>query len=184
MAHWAVVFPAERLAEERLFANDSVPLDSDGPTPGDVVLLIAGSELFGIGRIRTAGEVHYTHRLLDEPLPVGDLKLDGPGAGASGGERQQLSPGVYPLEPSVFEASAGAVDPYLRTDGPKRTWLVSIDLPIEAASPAEAARLFWSYVYELGPQELPAFVSPTGNELAMQAFVLGVEANQDPEEDD
>lgn len=170
MAHWAVVFPAERLDEERLFANDSLPLPSPGPEAGDVVLMVAGSEVFGIGRIRTPGEVHYTHRLLDEPLPAGDLKLDGPG--------------VHPLEPSVFEASAGVVDPFLRTDGPKRTWLVSIDMPIEAASPAEAARLFWSYVYELGPQELPAFVSPTGNELAMQAFVLGVEANQDPEEDD
>jgi len=170
MAHWAVVFPAERLNEERLIAHDSLPLPAEGPAPGDVVLLIADSELFGIGRVRTAGEVHYTHRLIDEPLPVGDLKLAGLG--------------VYPLEPSVFEASAGVVDPYLRTDGPKRTWLVSVDMPIEAASPAEAARLFWSFVYELGPQELPAFVSPVGNELAMQAFVLGVEANQDPEEDD
>jgi hypothetical protein len=37
---------------------------------------------------------------------------------------------------------------------------------------------------ELGPRELPAFVSPAGNELAMQAFVLGAEANQDPEEDE
>ena len=45
-------------------------------------------------------------------------------------------------------------------------------------------RIFWSYVQELGPRELPAFVSPYGDELAMQAFVLGVEANQDPEEDD
>jgi len=39
-------------------------------------------------------------------------------------------------------------------------------------------------VYDLGPKELPAFVMPTGNELAMQAFVLGVESNQDPEEED
>jgi hypothetical protein len=37
---------------------------------------------------------------------------------------------------------------------------------------------------ELGPRELPTFVSPSGDELAMQAFVLGAEANQDPEEDD
>jgi hypothetical protein len=174
MAHWAVVFPAERLDEERLFANDTVPLPAPGPEPGDVLLLVAEASpvpvLFGLGRVRSAGEVRYTHRLIDEPLPVGDLKLAGPG--------------VYPLEPSVFEASAGVVDPYKRTDGPKRTWLVSVDMPIEAASAAEAAREFWSYVYELGPQELPAFVSPAGNELAMQAFVLGVEANQDPEEDD
>lgn len=174
MAHWAVVFPAERLDGERLFSHDSLPLpeagSEAGPAAGDVVLLVADSQVFGIGRVRTAGEVHYTHRMLDEPAPVGDLKLAGPG--------------VYPLEPSVFESAAGGVDPYLRTDGPKRTWLVSVDMPIEAASPAEAARLFWSFVYELGPQELPAFVSPQGNELAMQAFVLGVEANQDPEEED
>ncbi len=44
-------------------------------------------------------------------------------------------------------------------------------------------RLFWSYVRDLGPAELPAFVSPAGDELAMQAFVLGEEANQDPEEE-
>ena len=39
-------------------------------------------------------------------------------------------------------------------------------------------------MFGLGPKELPAFVTPSGNELAMQAFVLGVESNQDPEEDD
>jgi hypothetical protein len=61
---------------------------------------------------------------------------------------------------------------------------VSLDLPIEASTPAEAVRLFWSYVMELGPRELPTFVSPAGDELAMQAFVLGEEANQDPEEDE
>ena len=179
MAHWAVVLPAERFDEERLFANDWVRLPAPGPQPGDVVLLVAdGPEpvLFGLGRVRSDTEadrapvVSYTHRMLDEPLPVSRLRLSGPG--------------VYPLEPSVYAASAGEVDAYQRVDGPKRTWLVSVDLPIEAASPAEAVRLFWSYVYELGPKELPAFVVPNGNELAMQAFVLGVAANQDPEEDD
>jgi hypothetical protein len=172
MAHWAVVFPAERLDEERLFSHDAITLPAPGPEPGDVVLLVADTAepvLFGLGRMKSADDVRYTHRLLDEPLPVGDLKVAGPG--------------VYPLEPSAFAASAGVVDPNLRTDASKRTWLVSVDMPIEAASAAEAARLFWSYVYELGPQELPAFVSPAGNELAMQAFVLGAEANQDPEED-
>nr|BFE67645.1 hypothetical protein GCM10020092_009460 [Actinoplanes digitatis] len=66
----------------------------------------------------------------------------------------------------------------------RRTWLVSLDLPIEAATPAEAVRQFWSYVVELGSAELPTFVSPSGDELAMQAFVLGEEANLDPEEDE
>jgi hypothetical protein len=55
---------------------------------------------------------------------------------------------------------------------------------VEAPTPAEAVRQFWSYVLELGPAELPAFVSPYGDELAMQAFVLGEEANLDPEEDE
>ena len=66
----------------------------------------------------------------------------------------------------------------------RRPWLVSVAMPIEADSPADAVRQFWSYVAELGPAELPAFVWPSGDELAMQAFVLGVEANQDPEEED
>ena len=56
--------------------------------------------------------------------------------------------------------------------------------PIEASSPAEAVRQFWSHVLELGPAELPTYVWPSGDELAMQAFVLGAEANQDPEEED
>lgn len=183
MAHWAVVVPAERFEEERLFAHDSVRLPGPGPQPGDVALLIAdGAEpaLFGLGRVRADGPgvghaerapvVAYTHRMLDQPVPVGGLELSGPG--------------VYPVEPAVFAASADEIDAYTRVDGPKRTWLVSVDLPIEAASPAEAVRLFWSYVYELGPKELPTYVMPTGDELALQAFVLGVEANQDPEEDD
>jgi len=179
MAHWAVVLPAERFDEERLFAHDSVRLPGPGPQPGDVALLVAdGPEpvLFGLGRVRADGSavdrapvVSYTHRMLDQRVPV-SLDLSGPG--------------VYPLEPAVYAASADEVDSYRRVDGPKRTWLVSVDLPIEAASPAEAVRLFWSYVYDLGPKELPAFVMPTGNELAMQAFVLGVESNQDPEEED
>jgi len=66
----------------------------------------------------------------------------------------------------------------------RKTWLVSVALPIEAANQAEAVRQFWSYVEDLGPAELPTFVWPSGDELAMQAFVLGAEANQDPEEEE
>jgi hypothetical protein len=65
-----------------------------------------------------------------------------------------------------------------------RTWLVSLDLPIEAPTAAEAVRQFWAYVAELGPSELPTFVSPADDELAMQAMVGGVEVNLDPEEDE
>jgi hypothetical protein len=184
MAHWAVVVSAERYAAERLFANESVPLpsgpaeeggsaDDAGPVPsprtGDEVLLIGDGALFGLGRVGADGAVAYTHRLLDEPLPVSGLVDE---------------PGVHPLTESAFAAWAGKIGSHLRVDADKRTWLVSVDLPIEAPSPAEAVRAFWSYVYDLGPHELPAFVAPSDDELAMQAFVLGVEANQDPEEDD
>jgi hypothetical protein len=64
------------------------------------------------------------------------------------------------------------------------SWLVSVDLPIEADSPAEAVAQFWNYVRELGPGQLPTFVSPYGDELAMQAYVLDEPVNLDPEEDD
>jgi hypothetical protein len=65
-----------------------------------------------------------------------------------------------------------------------QSWLVSVAMPIEAATRAEAVQQFWSHVAALGPGELPTYVWPYGDELAMQAFVLGEEANQDPEEDE
>jgi hypothetical protein len=180
MAHWAVVVPAERYEVERLFARDAVECpapgaaDAGAPGRGDLVLLITeGPEplLFGLGRVEHPGTVMYTHRLLDEPVPADDLL-------------PATTPGSHPLSPATFEAWAGKVGADHRVDATKRTWLVSVDLPIEASGAAEAVRAFWSYVYELGPRELPAFVAPSDDELAMQAFVLGVETNQDPEEDD
>jgi hypothetical protein len=74
-------------------------------------------------------------------------------------------------------------DPSMESSKPETTWLVSLALPIEAGSAAEAVRQFWAYVQDLGPAELPAFVSPADDELAMRVFVHGEEANQDPEED-
>jgi hypothetical protein len=65
----------------------------------------------------------------------------------------------------------------------RRAWLVSVSLPIEAATPAEAVDEFWRYVNSLGPAELPTFVSPVRDELAMQAYLRGEPANLDPEED-
>ncbi len=66
---------------------------------------------------------------------------------------------------------------------PKSTWLVSLDLPIEATSAADAATQFWAYVRDLGPDELAVFVRPSTDELDVQAFVSGEPANQDPEEE-
>jgi hypothetical protein len=169
MAQWAVIIPADQWATERLFQHETVGV-ADVPagtgSPGDDVLLVAGDEqqAVALGRFGEGGEIVYTRRSFDEPLPVGDLKLTEP---------------VTALDGETFRALAGR----LGRTGERRPWLVSLAMPIEADSPADAVRQFWSYVAELGPAELPAFVWPSGDELAMQAFVLGAEANQDPEED-
>jgi hypothetical protein len=64
-----------------------------------------------------------------------------------------------------------------------RDWLVSVCLPIEADTPAEAVRAFWGYLGQLGPAQLPTFVSPSGDELALQAYLLGEPTDLDPEQD-
>jgi hypothetical protein len=175
MAQWAVFIPADRWATERLFHHDTLTVASSPaaqPAPDDEVLLVAGGDrplLVALGTVAKEGGgelvIAYTRRAFDEPVPAGELAPAGP---------------VTAIDVEVFRRLAGR----LGTDRDRRTWLVSVDLPIEAASPAEAVRQFWSYVQELGPAELPAFVSPSGNELAMQAFVLGEEASLDPEEDE
>ena len=182
MAQWAVIIPADRWATERLFHHDTLTvagLAGVQPAAGDEVLLVAGEQapqvvalgvVDGVPAQRGAHgvpelSVTYTRRSFDEPVPADELKLVEP---------------VVEVEEELFRRLVARVDA-----GPDRqTWLVSLDLPIEAATPAEAVRQFWSYALELGPAELPTFVSPSGDELAMQAFVLGEQANQDPEEDE
>jgi hypothetical protein len=172
MAHWAVVLPDERLESERLFHHDTLELPGSGPqpAPGDDVLVLAGGPepaVVALGQVTRPGPlvVTYTRRSFDDPRPAGGLALDG---------------ALTPLEPAAFRALADRLAP----PPDRQTWLVSVDLPIEAGTPAEAVRRFWSYVMELGPRELPAFVSPSDDELAMQAFVLGEHVNLDPEEED
>ncbi|MGB2568066.1 hypothetical protein ACPFP2_06420 [Micromonospora citrea] len=171
---WAVLLPPGRLDAERLVHHDSLELPGSAagprPRPGDPVAVLVDSppRLVALGRVTRSGAglvVAYTRRAFDEPVPAEQVTVTGP---------------VGPLDPDVFRQLVDRLGP----PAPRRTWLVSLDLPIEADSRAEAVRLFWAYVQELGPAELPAFVSPSGDELAMQAFVLGAEANQDPEEDD
>lgn len=187
---WTVLLPADRFEAERLVHHDTLELTGLEtrlrPAPGDPVAVVVDGEsplLVALGRVdpTLGGDedpddpnsadgapplvVSYTRRAFDEPVPADGLPLDGP---------------VTPLAADRWRALAERLGP----PPPRRSWLVSVDLPIEAATPAEAVRLFWSYVRELGPRELPAYVSPSGDELAMQAFVLGAEANQDPEEDD
>ncbi|GLY95475.1 hypothetical protein Acsp02_27300 [Actinoplanes sp. NBRC 103695] len=169
MAQWAVIIPADRWATERLYEHDTLTVDLAGPAAGDDAVLIAADDddrqAVALGRFTAPGEISYVRRAFDEPVPAGDLTLTDP---------------VTALDHESFDRVATRIGrPPVRTP-----WLVSVAMPIEAATPAEAVRQFWTYVAELGPAELPTFVWPSGDELAMQAFVLGAEANQDPEEED
>jgi hypothetical protein len=194
MVYWTVVVAAEQYAGERLLGNDFLELkDLDGPLPaaGDrVALVAAGPEpvIFGLGEVGShpdgaadpddpmtldqpsTVDIAYTHRRFDAPLPAGELAIAGPG--------------LHALDATTFADVAARVGEEHRVGAANRQWLVSVDLPIEADSPAEAVRSFWTYVLRLGPRELPAFVSPLGDELAMQAYVLGEPTNLDPEEDE
>ena len=171
MAQWSVNIPDEQWATERLFQHDVVTV-AGGPaavSPGDEALLVAGDHVVALARVEKAdgGELvlAYQRRAFDEPVPAGELTGRDP---------------VGVVDAEVFRRFAGR----LGAPADKQSWLVSVAMPIEATSPAEAVRQFWSHVAELGPGELPTYVWPSGDELAMQAFVLGVEANQDPEEED
>jgi hypothetical protein len=177
--HWAGVISAETFATERLYARDTIRLPAGGdgtrPAAGDHVVLLARAEddslvAFGVGRVAGpvnggSGDVavNYTYRLFDDPVPV-DLN-------------RPL--GLTPLT----RDEADCVSPREPVQA-REQWFVSVAIPIEASSRAEAVREFWTYIDQLGPRELPAYVWPLGDELAMQAFVLGTAANQDPEEDD
>lgn len=171
MAQWAVIIPADRWATERLFQHDTVTIAGTAGlvAADDEVLLVAGGEVVALARAtKSEGDdlvLAYRRRAFDDPVPAAGL-----------------TPGVQvtPVEPATFRRLAAALGDDRRA---RRSWLVSVALPIEAATPAEAVRQFWSHVLELGPAELPAYVWPSGDELAMQSFVLGEEANQDPEED-
>lgn len=193
---WALLIPADRYEAERLYHHDlleltGLDLPAPGPRSGDDVLVLGGDppQVVALGRVGPTRDgdtvdpddpqptgsgslvVTYTRRSFDEPVPADRLALDGP---------LDLDGPLAPVDRATYRTLAARIRP----PGDTRTWLVSLDLPIEASTPAEAVRQFWSYVMELGPRELPAYISPYGDELAMQAFVLGVEANQDPEEDD
>ncbi|GAA4931878.1 hypothetical protein [Actinoplanes utahensis] len=166
MAQFVVIIPETQWATERLFQHDAVTVPASGAAEiGDEVLLVAEDQVVALARVeKTDGaelSLWYLRRAFDEPVPA---------AGLAAG----------PVDEETFRRFAQ------RLGGPadKKAWLVSVAMPIEAVNPAEAVRQFWSHVLELGPAELPTYVWPSGDELAMQAFVLGAEANQDPEEED
>jgi hypothetical protein len=190
MRCWAATMSEDRFAGERLYAYDSLTLSetsgyeygrAGGPRPDDLVALIVAGQpplLVGLGRVREclAGSetepadvvVAYTHRLFDGPVQVGDLLL--------GDSR----PGLNELGANHYASLAGRAGP-VPVDTSQ--WFVSVALPIEAGSRAEAVREFWTHVAKLGPRELPAYVWPQGDELALQAYLLGEETNLDPEEE-
>jgi hypothetical protein len=185
MADWVVAVGGDRFQGERLYQADGVEVavpEGVAVLPGDRVVLTAGDAgdgvVFGLGRVDRAARggsvpVRYTHRLVDRPVPVSDAGVPVAGAGA-----------VEPVDAAVVARLVELAGPGVDRVVPERQWMVSLDLPIEASSPAEAVRIFWSYVRSLGPTELPAFVWPRGDELAMRPYVLGVEHELDPEEEE
>ncbi|WP_030443209.1 hypothetical protein [Actinoplanes subtropicus] len=169
------------------------PVPADGLTASGVAASgVAASGVAASGVAASGVAASGRGPVLDgEPAPVTGLTATGgePGladgsalAAAGGGPVLAAGGGPVEVEPQVFRRLAAALGAEPGPGTP--TWLVSLALPIEAATPADAVRQFWTHVVELGPRELPAYVWPSGDELAMQAFVLGEEANQDPEEDD
>jgi hypothetical protein len=188
MGQWAVVLSEDEFADERLYTRDGITIETGdtietvdvrAPAIGDSAALMVATEppaLFGLGTVVASPNegavlVEYVRRVPDEPSPLpADLAAIG-------------QPGLHALTPAQYTRLAGMVSD-AGADGSSRTeWFVTVALPIEAATRAEAVREFWTYVDKLGPRELPAFVWPRGDELAMQVFVLGAVANLDPEEE-
>jgi hypothetical protein len=172
MAHWAVIIPADRWATERLYHHDTltVPAAAGAVAADDEVLVIADDHVVALARAGKSDHgglvLTYLRRAFDAAVPAEGLVLD-----------EELAP----VEAETFHRLAAGLG---AAHGAEKPWLVSVTLPIEAATPAEAVRQFWSHVSEMGPAELPTYVWPLGDELAMQVYVLGEEANQDPEEED
>jgi hypothetical protein len=200
---WAIMVAADRFEAERLYQRDGIVLArlaASGVVLGDRVMLVAAGHapvVFALGTVSATHHetlpdgddldaaapvdgdiaISYGARFFDDPRPVSDeLALVSVGDAVRIDESQWTA---Y-ADQTASAPSGAAAD----IAAARQTWLVSLDLPIEAASAAEAVRQFWTYVAELGPRELPTFVSPAGDELAMQAMVAGVEVNLDPEEDD
>src|SRR3954465_4544922 len=134
MAKWVVVVSGEQYEHERLYgAGELTAPDAaaEGLAPGDEALLVAGGDepvVFGLGRVDRDGRLQYTVNLLDSPLPAGGL-----------GRRTGR------LDEESYRAVARRVAP-AEAPAPRRTYLVSVDMPIEASSPGEAVRTFWNYV--------------------------------------
>ncbi|MGA8114190.1 MAG: hypothetical protein WCA46_11055 [Actinocatenispora sp.] len=200
MGQWMVAVAAQRYQAERLYQRDQLELHLPPQyrmqVGDDVVLTAAGERpvVFGLARVvavaaadRVADDpddepdadgpyrvvVEYTRRLLDRPVPAAEVDC------ASDVDRARTAP--LTLESGRYRQLVARLGAAAEPAGPTHEWMVSLDLPIEASSAAEAVRIFWTYVRQLGPGELPAFVWPRGDETAMRPYVLGAEHDLDPE---
>jgi hypothetical protein len=196
---------ADRFDAERLYQRDGIVLAglaAGTVAVGDRVMLVAARQpptVFALGTVSATHHetlsdgddldesapaddevaISYAARFFDEPGPVpAGVAVVAAGEVVRIDEAQWTA--YVDQTPATSPTGGASGDP----SRIRQTWLVSLDLPIEASSAAEAVRQFWTYVADLGPRELPTFVSPAGDELAMQAMVGGVEVNLDPEEDE
>ncbi len=196
---------ADRFDAERLYQRDGIVLAglaAGTVAVGDRVMLVATRQpptVFALGTVSATHHetlsdgddldtsapaddevaISYAARFFDEPRPVpAGVAVVAAGEVVRIDEAQWTA--FVDQRPATSTTGGASGD----SSHIRQTWLVSLDLPIEASSAAEAVRQFWTYVTDLGPRELPTFVSPAGDELAMQAMVGGVEVNLDPEEDE
>ena len=165
MSFWLLGLSSEEFTDQQAFAYDSVALPGGVAAPpqdGDVVAVAGPAGVFAVADVK-GGVAVYRSRA--DEVVSGEVES---GLRQISGERMASF-----TEP--FADASGET-------GNRQDWLVTLSLPVEAASKAEAVRQFWSYVRSLGPAELPTFVAPYGKELDGQAYLLGVEHEQDPEE--
>jgi hypothetical protein len=173
MATWAAVISGPMYATERLYHHETLAVGvatGANAAPGDPVVLVAATDkpiMFGLGRIGDGSLVEYTIRLFEAPLPAHDI----PAGSATG---------LHRISPEAYAAAAGRISAAYQPQGARRDWHVILHLPIEASTEAAAVREFWTYVERLGPHELPAFVYPSGDELAMRAYLGGAAIDLDP----
>src|SRR5262249_47516780 len=123
---------------------DHVALVTLAPTPSLVGVGEVGG-FFGYGPAGgqpASGWVRVTGRV-DPPVEVSPPENE---------------PGLYAISPARFVDITGTTEGGLSQLPPE--WMVSVSLPIEAETRADAVRAFWAYVQSLGPAHLPAFVWP------------------------
>jgi hypothetical protein len=170
MSTWLAVVPRSTYESERLYHRETIGVADGGDVaPGDLVVLVADGDepiLFGLGQMRADLRVRYRTWLFDTPLLLPSVLTD-------------VTIGTRRIPPGAYQAVLALIGPVAGQAGRRRDWHVMLHLPIEANTPAGAVREFWTYVEGLGPGELPTLVYPSGDELAMRAYVGGAPVDPD-----